>query len=86
MTIENISGISQRGVEYLEILTQNYGHLMLSWGARNCIAADRLAVESDLTYALADSLRILDSDFINGSAETASYGIFLPLRHVTSIW
>ena len=53
---------------------------MLSRGARNYIAADRLAVESDLTYAFADAVGILDCDFIDGSAETASYGIFLPLR------
>lgn len=80
MTFENMSGISQRGVEYLEILTQNYGHFVLSRGARNYIAAERLAVESDLTYAFADAVRILDCDFIDGSAETASYSVFLPLR------
>ena len=85
MTIENISGISQWGVHYLEILTQNYGHFVLSRGVRNYIAAERLTVESDLTYSLADSVRILYSDFVNGSAETAGYSVFLPLGADTRI-
>ena len=52
---------------------------MFSRCVKDEITRQRLTVESDLTYAFADSVRILDSDFVNGSAETTSYGIFLPL-------
>lgn len=58
---------------------------MFSRKARNDVATDRLAVESDLTYSLADSVRILYSDFVNGSAETAGYSVFLPLGADTRI-
>ena len=53
---------------------------MFSRCVKDEITRQRLAVESDLTDAFADAVRILDCDFIDGSAETASYGIFLPLR------
>lgn len=52
---------------------------MVTWEARNYIALEWLAVEKDLADTLAGSVRVLDSDFIEGSAETAGDGIFLPL-------
>ena len=58
---------------------------MFSRCVKDEITRQRLTVESDLTYAFADAVGILDCDFIDGSAETASYGIFLPLRADTRI-
>ena len=52
---------------------------MFSRCVKDEITRQRLTVEDDLADALADSVRILDRDFINGTTETASHGVFLPL-------
>ena len=59
---------------------------MLSACMRNHITLDRHSVEGNFLYTLADSFRIGDSDFINGSAEAAAHGIFLPLRAYSRIY
>ena len=61
------------------VLTQQHCHFVLTRSARNYVAVERLAVEEDLADTLAGSFRVLDSDFIEGSAETAGDGVFLPL-------
>ena len=62
------------------VLTQQHCHFVLTRSARNYVAVERLAVKEDLSDSLADSVRVLDGDFIEGSAETAGNGVFLPLR------
>jgi hypothetical protein len=52
---------------------------VFAWSARNYIALEWLAVEKNLSDSLADSVRVLDGDFIEGFAETAGNGVFLPL-------
>ena len=54
------------GVVKRHKLSQNHNYLMFTRCVKDEITRQRLAVESDLTYAFADSVRILDSDFVNG--------------------
>lgn len=53
---------------------------MFSRKARDNVSVERLAVEGDFLDTLAGSFRVLDGDFIEGSAEAAGNGVFLPLR------
>lgn len=52
---------------------------MLARNAWNNVSLYLLTIEIHLADALAYSVRILDRDFINGTTETASHGVFLPL-------
>ena len=53
---------------------------MIARNMWNYISGQRLSVHNDISDSLADSFWILDSDFIDRSAETTGDGIFLPLR------
>ena len=53
---------------------------MLARNAWDNVSLYLLTIEIHLADALADSVRILDSNLIDSTTETASHGVFLPLR------
>ena len=53
---------------------------MLARNAWNNVSFYLLTVENHLTDTLAYSIRILDSNLVEGSTESAPYSVFLPLR------
>ena len=64
---------------YFKQLTELHNHFVVSWNARNNVSCYRLAVKENLADTFAGSVWVLDGDFIEGSAETAGDGVFLPL-------
>jgi len=53
---------------------------MLARNAWNNVSPYLLTVENHFADTLADSFRILDGNLVEGSTESASYGVLPPLR------